>query len=336
MTIRDDGMKRYERKILMLLGGLVAIQISATITIPPKPVTVAPKAILPLIAAAEIKPAVLIAKVEAAETTVVQATPAQAQKLYDSLRKVGYRLETVMSGETQVPRVFLASLPQGMADLREVRTRKDLFVKTVLPLILQVNEEITADRQHLVRVAEARDAGESLSRADQRWLTDRATRYNVEPTDLVELRRRMDVIPPSLALAQAAEESGWGTSRFVLEGNALFGQYSSADEPMMVPTARDEDKSHAVRTFTSLLDSVRAYALNLNTHFAYKRYRDQRAKLRETGKPLDGLALAPTLTRYSARGEDYTRSLRSLIVANEFLRADKLTLKDSTAPQPMI
>ena len=195
MTIRDDGMKRYERRILMLLGGLIAVQLSATVTFPPKPVTVAPRAVLPLIAAPEIKPAILIAKAEEAEPTVVAPTPAQAQKLYDSMRKIGYRLETVMSGEAQVPRVFLASLPQGMADLREVRVRKDLFVKTVLPLILQVNEEIMADRLRLTRIADARAQGQALSRADQRWLTDRADRYNVEPTDVAELLRRMDVIP---------------------------------------------------------------------------------------------------------------------------------------------
>ena len=326
MATDEQRMKRHQRQNLVMVGTAVAILVSLNLSHPPRSATAAPKAIINLIAP---PPRPEAPRVEPRASYDQPATPTQALKVYDSLRQIGYRLEAVLAGENQVPRLFLASLPRGMADLREVKVRKDLFVKTVLPLILQVNEEIMADRLRLVRLRDLAQKG-SLGRDDQRWLDDQANQYGAEPGDFEALLARIDVVPPSLALAQAAEESGWGTSRFGLEGNALFGQYSYADtdEPMMVPVKRDDDKSHTVRSFPTLLESVRAYAANLNSHFAYRRYREARAQMRAKGKPLDGAALAVTLTRYSARGEDYTRALRALISVNDFLRLDWLSLKD--------
>ena len=234
-----------------------------------------------------------------------------------------------------MPRLFLASLPDDMAGLRETQVRKDLFIKTVLPLILQVNEDILAERHRLEAIEEALGAGAGIGADDQVWLRAQGELYGVEPDDLDGLMKRLDAVPPSLALAQAAEETGWGTSRFVRDGNALFGQYAFGEDGTMIPLRRD-DRSYTVRSFPTLLESVRAYVLNLNTHWAYRRYREARAKLRGQGKGVDGYGLASTLTRYSARGEDYTRTLRSIIVANELRRLDRLRLKGPLGDEPVI
>lgn len=199
--------------------------------------------------------------------------------------------------------------PDSIAD------RKAVFVAGVLPLIIAVNEEILADRRRLWRVHYESLTAERLDAADRLWLTVQAERYGVAPDATMDLLARMDMIPPSLALAQAAEESGWGSSRFLTAGNALFGQWVFADGNL-VPLDRDPGKTHSVRAFQTLLESVRSYALNLNTHDAYKSFRKVRTQLRNQGKPLAGAVLARELHRYSERGPAYIQSIRSIIAAN--------------------
>lgn len=329
-------MKRYEQTALAVMGLLVTGLVAATLAHPPLRVTAAPKAVLHVIAPLEPKPRVEAVRAPAIPTEAEPDTGATARLTYDSLRRQGYQLESVISGENAVPRLFLASLPGDMAGLRETQVRKDLFIKTVLPLILQVNEGILAERRRLEAIQEALAAGAGIAADDRAWLRTQGELYGVDADDLDGLMKRLDAVPPSLALAQAAEETGWGTSRFVRNGNALFGQYAFGEDGMMIPLRRDDDKSIAVRSFPTLLESVRAYVLNLNTHWAYRRYREARAKLRAKGKRVDGYSLASTLTRYSARGEDYTRTLRSIIAANEFLRLDRLRLKGPADDRPVI
>ena len=160
-----------------------------------------------------------------------------------------------------------------------------------------------------------------------------ADRYKVPADNLALLIRRVDVIPPSLALAQAAEESGWGTSRFARQGNAIFGQWTTADGPGLVPRERDEDKDHKVRIFGKLIDSVRAYMLNLNTHRAYRELRRARAALRRAGEPLNGHTLARFLHRYSERGADYVSAIRTMIEANGLDRLDDARLVKVKRPE---
>ena len=139
------------------------------------------------------------------------------------------------------------------------------------------------------------------------------------------------------ALAQAAEESGWGTSRFVHEGNAVFGQWTFSDSGSLVPARRDDDKFHRVRVFSSLLDSVRAYARNLNTHSAYRGVRRQRHELRLKGAPLDGLLMVDNLKSYSQRGEKYVETIRTLIETNNLHRLDDARLRDGKSrPRSLI
>ena len=136
---------------------------------------------------------------------------------------------------------------------------------------------------------------------------------------------RMDIIPVSLALAQAANESGWGTSRFALEGNALFGQWTWSKKGIS-PKNKDPNKSHKVLQFQILKASVRAYKNNLNTHNAYQEFREARAKLRQEDKPIIGLELSKYIKNYAAIGEKYVVIINDIIERNSLTDFDKATL----------
>ena len=141
----------------------------------------------------------------------------------------------------------------------------------------------------------------------------------------------MDIIPVSIALAQAANESGWGTSRFALEGNALFGQWTWSKKGIS-PKNKDPDKTHKVLQFQVLKASVKAYKNNLNTHNAYKKFRETRAKIRQEGKKINGLDLIEYLKSYASIGDAYVKILRKIIISNsltDFDEADLLPIKKS-------
>jgi Bax protein len=135
----------------------------------------------------------------------------------------------------------------------------------------------------------------------------------------------MDIIPVSIALAQAANESGWGTSRFALEGNALFGQWTWSKNGIS-PKNKDPDQNHKILQFQILKASVRAYKNNLNTHNAYKEFREVRAKLRQSGTSITGLALIKYLKNYAAIGEKYTEIIKGIIEHNSLTDFDKVNL----------
>jgi len=253
--------------------------------------------------------------------------------LSKTFKQLGYDLDRVRSGETAVPRLFLASLPGDIRHIRETSARKSLFFKTVLPLVLQVNEEILRDRRRLWNLHFQTSLGMKTGPADRLWLMVMAERYGFERVSIEALLKRVDIIPPSLALAQAAEESGWGTSRFVREGNAVFGQWTYSNTGSLVPSRRDVGKQHRVRTFNSLLDSVRAYAHNLNTHRAYGKLRQLRNSLRLKGEPVEGLLLVDNIKSYSQRGEKYVKDIRNLIKGNNLHRLDDARLHDGM-PKP--
>ncbi len=236
-----------------------------------------------------------------------------AELLRRNFLRLGYDIGAVGAGRG-VPRIILASLPPDLSELDAPAARKEVFLAAMLPLVLQVNEEIASRRRRLEHIRAGLAAGQPLDAGDRAWLHEIAAAYGVPDPDPDILMPRIDQIPVSLALAQAAEESGWGTSRFARDGNALFGQWSFG-EAAMRPRQASRD-GYGVRAFDNLLEAVRAYARNLNTHAAYREFRQARAALRRAGKPLDGHALAGTLTRYSARGPAYVRSLRAIIAAN--------------------
>jgi Bax protein len=257
--------------------------------------------------------------------------------LAKTFQQLGYDLDRVRSGEAAVPRLFLASLPGDIRHIRETRVRKSLFFKTVLPLVLQANEEILRDRRRLWSLHFQISLGQKPGPVDRLWLMVLAEQYGFKRVSISALLKRVDIIPPSMALAQAAEESGWGTSRFVREGNAVFGQWTFSGTGNLVPADRDEDKKHRIRTFDSLLDSVRAYARNLNTHAAYRKLRSLRQSLRLKGAPVEGLLLVDNIKSYSQRGEKYVEAIRALIKTNNLQRLDDARLNDGAPkPRPLI
>lgn len=271
---------------------------------------------------AEVPPGGLYASAERTDAAAV--TTARVSHVFS---RIGYDLDSVRA-DGEVPRVFMASLPTDLPDLPVPKQRKIMFIETALPLILHVNELIARDRARIADLRDQMAAGASLSAADKAWLDHEATVYGLDHVDMDALMRRVDVIPPSLALAQSAEESGWGTSRFAQEGNALFGQRTWNGDNGLVPKQRAEGGRYRVASFDHLMDAVKSYALNLNTHPAYDDFRRARAAQRRTDDDLDGFALAGTLAAYSENGAAYVQTLRTIIRGNSLGVFDHAKLGD--------
>lgn len=232
-----------------------------------------------------------------------------------------YRLAPIRLGEATVPRIFVNSLPQDMDAIQVVERRKKLFIRIMLPLVLRENERLRTSHERLQALEQRLTSGKAISPAERQWLTEKYRRYRVPDGELETLVRRVDVIPTSLAMAQAAAESGWGTSRFALEGNALFGQWTwSRNHDGLVPRERDAGRTYRVRAFTTLEDSVHAYMLTLNRQGAYRDFRLGRARQRQNGvdvgEGLDGVTLAAGVKKYSVGRHLYVSSLRSIMRVN--------------------
>ena len=264
----------------------------------------------------------------------ITVVPGSARKLFKDFRSIGYRLEDIMAGTELVPRVFVKAMPRDLRQLSSVDTRKQVFIKTMLPLILRVNEELRQSRARIAELNERVAEGGVLSAAENRWIAAQYDRHDVKPGNIALLLRRVDVIPPSLALAQAAEESGWGTSRFAQEGRALFGQRTHAQGIGIVPAAHAEEAGIKVKSFDELLDGVRSYARNLNTHNAYADFRKMRARMREQARDmsaLNSMRLIETLQSYSERGSDYVDTIKTIIRVNSLRRLDGAKLSENVS-----
>ena len=172
-------------------------------------------------------------------------------------------------------------------------------------------KKILADRLKLKEITSRRITTD----AEKQWLRQKFLEYKVKKSSVEELKNRMDIIPTSIALAQAAKESGWGTSRFALEGNAIFGQWTWTGRGI-APLERDETKSHKILKFPILRASVKAYKNNLNTHKSYIKFRKKRQELREKNRKISGLELTKTLDNYAETGSEYTKILAQIIIQN--------------------
>jgi len=261
--------------------------------------------------------------------------PEQPRAIFGTL---GYRPDAVRQGKAPVPRRFLAALPEHLQQLERAEVRKDAFIATLLPLVLRANELIERDRARVQLFRARLDQGETIAPEAADWLIALAGRYklgspeDVGDIDFDKLLQRVDVIPPSLALAQGAIESGWGTSRFARLGNAVFGQWTwDPSAPGLVPGRRPEGEQYRVRAFEFLIDSVRGYMRNLNTAPAYSGLRLMRAQLRARNQPVRGLPLASTLVRYSERREAYIADLRSIITSNRLHEFNEVQLAPRVA-----
>jgi len=253
---------------------------------------------------------------------------------------VAFDLSQVRQRNISVPRVFLETLPGDFGHTMPVPVRKSHFIRVVLPMILAVNEEIAANRDRLAGLDTLLRGGSEISGLDAAWLQQLATRYdvdlgsmpgNVESHEatlakLGALKLRVDSVSVSLALAQAIEETGWGRSRFARDGNALFGQRIWKEGGGLVPIQRAEGETFEVRAFDNLMEGVRQYALNINTHRAYRGYRAIRRDYRQAQLPLDGLALSSALTLYSERGSAYIANIKEIIRSNDLRQLETAEL----------
>ena len=266
---------------------------------------------------------------------------ADYQALLDLFADVGYTPEAWQAGIREVPRIYLSAIPErwgkSTSQEVEVRLKKQIFFRALGPLALRSNELILADRAQLQELLKRPAA---IAGDDKAWLDNLATQYGLESKayeDSGELAAtllpRVDIVPVSLVLAQAAEESGWGTSRFAFTGNALFGQWTWGENGIRPEQQRGGRGDYKIAAFDAPLQSVRAHALNLNTHSAYLQFRLKRAQAREAGRPVRGDELAGALTSYSERGADYVKTIRSIISYNKLADTDSASLGDD---QPVV
>jgi uncharacterized FlgJ-related protein len=261
----------------------------------------------------------------------------QLEKLINDLN---YTPEAWQAGVREVPRLYITNIPPRWRDKTskelDVVTKKRVFFRLLGPLVLHSNELIQADRDRVTLIIKALRAGTAVSPEDQTFLRETAAAYKVVEgeTDLADralqdkLLRRIDTLPPSLVLAQTAEESGWGTSRFAVEGNALFGMWTWGGKGVTPLQQRSGLGNYKIASYETPLQSVIAYMHNLNTHQAYKGLRARRTELRKTGTKVTGWELANTLTSYSERGQEYVDSLHSLMKGNRLKPTDDAYLGD--------
>ena len=251
-------------------------------------------------------------------TDTVRLSASTVKELF---KDTEYDLNEIRKSKLVKP-IKLSLLPEEIRKIESTKEKKKLFLEIILPLVLEENNRIKLDRIKLFRVLNKKNN----SNSETRWLNSKFKQYGVVNKDLSTLKIRMDEIPVSLALAQAAKETGWGTSRFAIEGNALFGQWTFSGEGIKPAGADSSDGSHKVMKFKVLKAAVRAYQRNLNTHNSYREFRKARALMRERDQKLDSLNLADYLDKYAATGVEYTRIIKKIIEQNSLQDFDKVKL----------
>ena len=255
------------------------------------------------------------------ETDTVRLNAATIKQLFED---TNYKLKDVREKKLVKP-VALTLLPQEIKLIENTTKRKEFFIQIILPLILKENNNIKLDRKRLFTIINK----SNNTQLEIRWLNQKYKQYGIPSRDLSTLKIRMDEVPVSLALAQAAKETGWGTSRFAQEGNALFGQWTWSGEGLK-PKEADESQGHKVMKFNVLQASVRAYQRNLNTHKTYKEFRLARAQLRDAGKPLDSIFLSKYLDEYAETGQQYVKIIQKIIEQNDLKDFDNAKLLPSS------
>ena len=259
---------------------------------------------------------------EDAQTDVVRLSASTVKELF---KDTDYSLKDIRETK-QVKPVKLSLLPKEIKNIQSTKEKKELFLEIILPLVLEENNRIKLDRKKLFSILNKNNNTDQ----EIRWLNSKFKQYGVVKKDLATLKIRMDEVPVSLALAQAAKETGWGTSRFAIEGNALFGQWTWSGEGIKPAGADSSDGDHKVMKFKVLKASVRAYQRNLNTHNSYREFRLARAIMRDNEEELDSLTLANYLDKYAATGKEYTKVLKKIIEQNSLKDFDKVKLLPSS------
>ena len=254
-------------------------------------------------------------------TGSVRLSAATIEELFKS---TNYSLKDVRKNKLVKP-ISLTLLPKEIKKIENTKKRKDFFIQIILPLIIKENNNIRLDRKKLFGIL----IKSKNTKTENFWLNSKFKQYGVLNKDLSTLKIRMDEVPVSMAIAQAAKETGWGTSRFAQEGNALFGQWTWSGEGIK-PSEADNDSTHKVMKFKVLQASVRAYQRNLNTHSSYKGFRTARAELRDEGKKLDSIILSEYLDKYAETGKEYVKVLQQIIKQNNLKDFDEAKLLPSS------
>ena len=244
-----------------------------------------------------------------------------AQTVLNLFEDLEYDLDKVRD-EKQVKPIYFTRLPRDLDQIKTIKAKKETFLQIVLPLVVAENEKIETDRNYLLKVIRDNDSSEKLQ-----WLKRKFKEYKVKDGDINELIEKVDIVPTSIALAQAAKESGWGTSRFALEGNAIFGQWTW-DGVGIEPLDKSDDQSHKILKFPILRASVKAYITNINTHPSYKNFREKRLMLRQSNKALSGIDLIHELENYAETGKEYTRILEQIIEQNDLQEFESVVIDD--------
>ena len=251
----------------------------------------------------------------------VRLSAATIEELFKS---TDYNLEDVRKNKLVKP-ISLTLLPNEIKKMENIKKRKNLFIQIILPLIIKENNSIKLDRKKLFSILNK----SKNTKKEKSWLNSKFKQYGVANKDLSTLKIRMDEVPISMAIAQAAKETGWGTSRFAQEGNALFGQWTWSGEGIK-PSNADDNSTHKVMKFKVLQASVKAYQRNLNTHSSYKGFRSARAELRDKRKNLDSIILTEHLDKYAETGKEYVKILQLIIRQNNLTDFDDARLLPSS------
>jgi Bax protein len=254
-------------------------------------------------------------------TDTVRLSASTIKQLF---KDTNYNLDDVRKKKLVKP-VSLSLLPEEMKMIENTKKRKELFIQIILPLVIKENNYIRSERKKLFNILNKNHNTNS----EKKWLEQKFKQYGVASKDLSTLKVRMDEIPVSMAIAQAAKETGWGTSRFAQEGNALFGQWTWTGEGIK-PAGAEVDSTHKVMRFKVLQASVKAYHRNLNTHSSYRDFRRVRAELRDEGKALDSIVLSEYLDKYAQTGKKYIKILQQIIKQNKLTDFDDVKLLPSS------
>ena len=230
------------------------------------------------------------------------------------------RIDQIRETKT-IPNIKVAQLPKDLKSIKSIKNRKELFIKITLPLIVQENNKLSSLNKNIKLLKGSFD---QISRKEAVWVQNLMEEYKADTLDSLIIK--VDEIPVSLALAQAAIESGWGTSRFAYEGNALFGQYiwGKANNGI-IPNERETDAKYKIKSFNSLTESVASYMKNLNSNFHYNEFRINRFVLRSNKLPLRGAYLAEYLSSYSIE-DDYIDKIKNIIEINDFQDFENLSI----------
>ena len=245
----------------------------------------------------------------------------QADEMLEIFKKYEFSVDSFLNDESANLIIF-SSLPDDFMEIKSVNERKKLFINTLLPIIYSENLKILEDRKKILDWWNE-SQGENFSRDFwPSWLFELSEKYETSDSNLGNLLMKVDVIPISMALAQAAIESGWGTSRYLREGNAIYGQYTFEKDKGIRPERRESNEKFFIKRFSNLSESTRSYFKNINTHRAYDDFREERKKLRMNGVKLSGVKLVKFLTSYSERRDEYVKDVENIIQSNNFMKFD--------------